>query len=158
MSLPKHIRVTTQDNDTLIFEKGFLQERELKAMMYALNFFGWGLWIYLWRPIVTAIGWLVGIDQAGKQWVGESTANDLSSFAQNEMPIGLAMCGALLLWASLYFWRQARAERAAKAQACLHKDASKTRVPAAELGAARQVQAVVCDYDAHGVMVGVSAH
>ncbi|MCG2586079.1 poly-beta-1,6-N-acetyl-D-glucosamine biosynthesis protein PgaD [Massilia sp. TS11] len=158
MNLPKHIRVTTQGDDSLIFEKGFLQERELKAMMYALNCFGWGIWIYLWRPIATGLGWLIGLDSAGKQWMGDDAAADLADFANSELPIGLALCGALLTWATVHYWRQARRDGAAKAEACIHKDAAKTRVTADKLGAARAEQALVCDYDQHGILVAVAAH
>lgn len=156
MPLPQHIRVRCAEEHPLIFERPESQPKAARNAMMLLTGFGWTIWLYLWRPVLTLLVWVFGVDVAHYQWVGLAGWRGLSDFALHTMPYGLALCAMLLLWASVNYVRFRGVDRRKERPlATLEADAAWTCVEPALLARGRQSKNLVCQHDGEGHLTGM---
>ena len=156
MPLPQHIRVRCAEDHPLIFERPESQPKAARNAMVLLTGFGWTIWLYLWRPVLTLLVWLFGFDVAHYQWISLSGWRGLFDFALHTMPYGLALCAALLLWASANYVRFRGVDRRKERPlATLEADAAWTGVEPVLLARGRQSKNLVCRHDGEGHLTGI---
>ncbi|AYH46079.1 poly-beta-1,6-N-acetyl-D-glucosamine biosynthesis protein PgaD [Azoarcus sp. DN11] len=158
LPLPPHIRVRCADGHPLIYERPEAQAKGARQAMTVVTWIGWGVWVYLWRPVLTLLLWVMGIRIAQHQWIDLSGWTGLIDFAYDTMPYGWALCAALLIWATVNYLRfHGKERRKARALPSVDSDARWTGMTPGKLAAARGMKDVVCIHDEHGVLVDVEA-
>lgn len=156
MPLPQHIRVRCSEGHPLIFERPDSQPKAARSAMMLLTGFGWTVWLYLWRPGLTLLVWIFGVDVAHHQWIGLAGWQGLADFALHTMPYGVALCALLLLWASVNYVRFRGVDRRKeRPQATIEADAAWTGVEPAVLAKGRLSKSLVCQHDNEGHLIGV---
>lgn len=101
----------SHDGDDLIIERPDLQSWPLVLGSRLITAAMWGLYVYLWLPLLTLVAWVLGLDIAYTQMVtlgGFQTALDLWLLFTSVIVI---MGGALLGWARVNFYRFRGADR-----------------------------------------------
>jgi biofilm PGA synthesis protein PgaD len=95
----------------LIIDTPSLQSLKQKYLSTFLTFVFWVVWIFLWTPLITLIGWLLGIDWMYFQMIElggyEAVANDFMYF----LLYVTIMAGMLAIWASYNFFRFRNVDR-----------------------------------------------
>ena len=156
MSLPSHIRVRCADDHPLIFERPESQPKSARRAMMLLTGIGWSVWIYLWRPLLTLVAWMLGANLMQNQWVELAGWTGLIDFSIDTMPYGIALCAGLLIWATVNLLRFRGSERRKpKPLATAEDDARWTRASADDLRDGRRLKRVVCRHDDEGHLLGL---
>lgn len=97
--------MTGSSPDDLIIERPDLQSWPVLLGSRTVTAIMWALYVYLWLPLLTLIGWALGVDQAYQQMVelgGYLVVISLWLFFGSVI---LIMGGVLLLWARINFYR-----------------------------------------------------
>lgn len=97
--------MSTPNGDDLIIERPDLQGWPLVLGSRLVTAAMWGLYVYLWLPLLTLLAWTIGIDAAYEQMVtlgGYQIAAELWVFFATVI---LIMGGLLLGWARVNFYR-----------------------------------------------------
>ena len=158
MPLPDHIRVRYADGHPLIFERPESQPKSARRAMMVLTGIGWTIWIYLWRPLLTLIGWLLGVNLMQYQWVELSGWKGLVDFSIHTVPYGIALCAGLLTWATANLIRfRGSDRREPRPLATAEADAQWTRTSADTLREGRNLKRLVCLHDKEGHLLGLQA-
>ncbi len=95
----------------LIIERpeGILTARRLTN--YALTFLWWGVWGHFMLPLVTLLLWMSGFRRFSEELLGRGGLNALVSRLPVYGAVVAALCGGLIAWALLNWWRFAERER-----------------------------------------------
>ena len=156
MSLPPHIRVRCADEHPLIFERPNAQSAAVRGAMMAVTWMGWAVWVSLWRPALTFLPWLFGVDIARREWVEFAGWTDLAHFILHTAPYGQALCAILLIWAfSSYLRFRGSDRRKSRPLSTAETDAKHTRMTAEALSKSRQLTTLVCYHDEEGHLTDV---
>ena len=156
MSLPPHIRVRCADEHPLIFERPNAQSAAVRGAMMAVTWMGWAVWVSLWRPALTFLPWLFGVDIARREWVEFAGWTDLVNFVLHTAPYGQALCAILLIWAfSSYLRFRGSDRRKSRPLSTAETDAKHTRMTAEALSKSRQLTTLVCYHDEEGHLTDV---
>ena len=156
MSLPPHIRVRCADEHPLIFERPNAQSAAVRGAMMAVTWMGWAVWVSLWRPALTFLPWLFGVDIARREWVEFAGWTDLVNFVLHTAPYGQALCAILLIWAfSSYLRFRGSDRRKSRPLSTAETDAKHTRMTAEALSNSRQLTTLVCYHDEEGHLTDV---
>ena len=156
MSLPPHIRVRCADEHPLIFERPNAQSPAVRGAMMAVTWIGWAVWVSLWRPALTFLPWLFGVDIARREWVEFAGWTDLAHFILHTAPYGQALCAILLIWAfSSYLRFRGSDRRKSRPLSTAETDAKHTRMTAEALSKSRQLTTLVCYHDEEGHLTDV---
>lgn len=95
----------------LIIATPSLQSLRQKYVSTVVTFAFWVIWIFLWTPLVTLVGWLLGIEQVYFQMIEldgyREVLADFVLFLEWVAAIG----GALAVWALYNFLRFRNVER-----------------------------------------------
>ena len=156
MSLPPHIRVRCADEHPLIFERPNAQSAAVRGAMMAVTWMGWAVWVSLWRPALTFLPWLFGVDIARREWVEFAGWTDLAHFILHTAPYGQALCAILLIWAfSSYLRFRGSDRRKSRPLSTAETEAKHTRMTAEALSKSRQLTTLVCYHDEEGHLTDV---
>jgi biofilm PGA synthesis protein PgaD len=95
----------------LVIDTPSLQSLRQKYFSTAVTFVFWVVWIFLWTPLVTLLGWFLGIDQVYIQMIEldgyKEVIDDLLLFLECVAGMG----GSLAVWALYNFGRFRNVER-----------------------------------------------
>jgi poly-beta-1,6-N-acetyl-D-glucosamine biosynthesis protein PgaD len=156
MTLPTHIRVRCADEHPLIFERPGSQPKVARRAMVVATGIGWTIWIYLWRPALSVLLWLLGVNVMQHQWIELAGWTGLVEFSTHTLPYGMALCATLLIWASVNLIRFGGNERRkARPLANAEADAQWTRMSSTSLAESRSLQTLVCCHDDEGHLIRV---
>lgn len=97
----------------LVIDTPSLQSLRQKYFSTLITFVFWVVWIFLWTPLVTLLGWFLSIDQVYIQMIAlngyEEVIDDFVLFVRCVAGMG----GALAIWALYNFGRFRNVERRA---------------------------------------------
>jgi biofilm PGA synthesis protein PgaD len=94
-----------------VIERSDLQSPRQKTVYGALTFVFWGLWFYLWLPLLALLAWALGVQQAYKYMVLFGGYHDVIALLGMYAVVILILCGALLAWATYNILRFRGVER-----------------------------------------------
>ena len=156
MSLPAHIRVCCANGHPLIFERPYSQHKSVRRAMMLVTGIGWAAWLSLWRPALTILPWLFGIDSMHHHWAELPGWDDFLHFELHTAPYGRALCVVLLIWALFNYLRfRGNDRRKERPLATPEDDARWTRTSAKVLSESRSSQSLVCFHDEEGHLIDV---
>lgn len=140
----------------LVIDTPSLQSLRQKYLSAALTLVFWVVWIYLWTPLVTLCGWLLGVDllYTRMQELGDfqDVMDDFRQFLRYVAVIGIA----LLLWAAYNYLRFRHVDRRTPlAPLSVDQQAAFFQVDAALLPRQQQCQCLSLRFDADGHIVEV---
>jgi len=96
--------------DSRLIRKPYAQPRLKRAAWGFVTAAFWGLYIYLWLPLVTLILWLLGVRTAFFELY--TRQHQVEPFLIVAIPAMAALCALLLIgWAEYNRWRFARQDR-----------------------------------------------
>ncbi len=82
-----------------IIERPDLQSWQQQTIYGALTLIFWGLWFYLWLPVLALFAWLLGIQQAYKYMIVLGGYHDVIRLLGAYSLVILLLGGSLVLWA-----------------------------------------------------------
>lgn len=96
--------------DSRLIRKPYAQPRLKRAAWGFVTAAFWGLYIYLWLPLVTLILWLLGIRTAYFELY--TRAHEVEPFLVLSLPVIAALCAVCLIsWAEYNRWRFSSRDR-----------------------------------------------
>lgn len=96
--------------DSRLIRKPYAQPRLKRAAWGFVTAAFWGLYIYLWLPLVTLILWLLGVRTAFFELY--TRQHQVEPFLIIAIPAMAALCALVLIgWAEYNRWRFARQDR-----------------------------------------------
>lgn len=124
--------------DSRLIRKPYAQPRIKRAAWGFVTVAFWGVYLYLWLPLVTLILWLLGIRTAFFELYTRD--HQIEPFVLLSIPLIAALCAFLLItWAEYNRWRFA-----AKDRRSAQRDVSREEV-ASRLGASTLVADQMAD-------------
>jgi biofilm PGA synthesis protein PgaD len=108
MTAPTRPRTGPGQNTTVIFDRPDLQARRHRWAYSALTLLAWGIWMYLWLPVVTLLAWYLGI----RTFIREMVIPDprtMGTLALAYLVVVLIMGAILVVW-SQYNLRRFRGQ------------------------------------------------
>lgn len=145
--------------DRLIIDKPELQTPRQRVLFGAATVAAWVMWIYLWLPIITLVGWYFGVLRFRDVMITNSGALHFAQVLGWYALIILAICGSLVCWA-LYNWARFHdARRRVIDPAAVSGDemVERTHVSGEELARAQLLRSMTVHHDTHGVIVGIDS-
>lgn len=97
--------MNNHNGDELIIERPDLQSWPLVLGSRLVTGAMWGLYVYLWLPLLTLLGWALGIDSAYEQMVKLGGYQIVLGLWLFFAAVILIMGGLLLGWARVNFYR-----------------------------------------------------
>lgn len=94
-----------RNGDDLIIERPDLQSWPLILGSRMVTALMWGLYVYLWLPLLTLLGWALGMDSAYEQMIALGGYQIVLGLWLFFAAVILIMGGLLLGWARLNFYR-----------------------------------------------------
>jgi poly-beta-1,6-N-acetyl-D-glucosamine biosynthesis protein PgaD len=149
-----NIQVTLANERSLIFTKVKQHSKSELIISLVANTIGWGIWLYFWKVLITAVAWSFGLQLAYEDWIILGGWEKFGSFLVKTAPYGLLLCGILWIWALQDIWRFRKETRRSDIHhPSLEKDCLWTTVDAHDLEKARAEKIVLCTHDANGELV-----
>ncbi|MFN0299604.1 MAG: poly-beta-1,6-N-acetyl-D-glucosamine biosynthesis protein PgaD [Burkholderiales bacterium] len=145
--------------DKLIIDKPELQTSRQRVLFGAATVTAWVMWVYLWLPIITLVGWYFGVRRFRDVMVTNSGAVHFAQVVGWYALIIVGICGALVCWA-LYNWARFHdAKRRVVDPASVSADemVERTHVSSEVLACAQMLRIMTVQHDAHGVIVGIDS-
>lgn len=93
-----------------IFDLPELQTRRQRLVYGALTLTAWIIWAYLWLPLITAVGWLLGFRAFVREIVLPDPSN-LFSVGVGYLIVIIALAAALVAWSRYHVHRFRGRER-----------------------------------------------
>jgi biofilm PGA synthesis protein PgaD len=94
-----------------IIDKPQWQTAKQRAVFGSVTVLFWALWIYLWLPVLAAIGWLLGLNIAYREMVVKHGYIELLEQLGLYGFVVAILGGSLLTWAYYNFFRFRGVER-----------------------------------------------
>lgn len=142
---------------SLIIDRPDLQSWQQRLMSRTLTLVFWGLWFYLWLPVVTLAGWWLGIERFRFHMIALEGYVGFIDIVEIYLLIILALSAALIGWAKYNHIRfrgvERRRERAAVSIEAIAKQAGTS---AHAVGDWRQARIAIVHHDDHGGIASVS--
>lgn len=99
-SRPRHTTFNTQQPlKPPLIERSDLQSPRQRTLYGALTLVFWGLWFYLWLPLLALLAWSLGLQQAFKYMLVLGGYHDVLRLLGIYSLIIVALGGALVVWA-----------------------------------------------------------
>ncbi len=95
--------------DNLIIDKPDLQTPRQRLMFGVVTIAAWMMWIYLWLPIITLLGWYFGVRRFHDVMITQSGAAHLAQSIGWYALVIVAICASLVGWA-LFNWARFRGQ------------------------------------------------
>lgn len=152
-NMPVHIRVTLLGGRPLIFAHARQDSKTEWAISLLIDAVGWGIWLYLWKIMITSIAWYFGIQLAYQEW-GSSSLNQLLAFIYTVALYGVGLCFAAWVWALQDIWRfRTEKRRADTSFPSIEEDCLWTSIKPPELQEARSQKILMCTYSPGGELI-----
>lgn len=140
----------------MIIEQAKSTPGRLKLLYGMLTVVFWGLWLYLWMPLITFLAWLLGLDAFITHMVNLEGYRGLKQLLAVYGMVIVFLGGSLVVWAIYNLVRfrgkDRRAERALVSTADM---ADYAGLYPAELKAAQSSQRLVLHHDDHARVTGI---
>jgi poly-beta-1,6-N-acetyl-D-glucosamine biosynthesis protein PgaD len=151
---PSHIQVSLLNDHPLIFTHARQDSKSEWAISLLIDAAGWGIWLYLWKVLITSVAWYFGLNLAYQEWGSHSGLKQFLSFVDHVAPYGLVLCFALWLWALQDIWRfRKEIRRSDVIYPSLEKDCQWTKISPQELEKVRTEKILLCTHDANGELM-----
>lgn len=142
----------------MIIEHAKSTPGRLKLLYGFLTVVFWGLWLYLWMPLITFVAWLLGLDAFITHMVNLEGYRGLKQLLAVYSMVIVILGGSLVIWA-LYNWmrfhgKERRTERTPVSTAEI---ADYAGLDPSELKAAQSSQRLVLHHDDHARVIGIEA-
>lgn len=138
----------------LIISTPSLQNLRQKYVSTVLTFLFWVIWIFLWTPLVTLVGWVLGLEQVYFQMVALDGYREVLKDFVLFLEWVAVMGGALAIWALYNFLRFRNVERrTALPPVTMTQQATFFRVDAEILAKHQQARCLSVSFDANGNIV-----
>lgn len=138
----------------LIIDTPLLQSLKQKYVSALLTFIFWVLWIYLWTPLITLVGWILGINLAFFQMVELGGYKDVAADFVIFLLCVAIMGGALAIWASYNFFRFRNVDRRTPLPAVTNSQLSAFfKVDRVMLSKQQEAQCLSVSFDEQGNIV-----
>ncbi len=145
--------------DKLIIDKPELQTPRQRVLFGAATVAAWMMWVYLWLPIITLVGWYFGVRHFHDVMITNSGASHFAQMIGWYALVILVICGSLVCWA-LYNWarfRDAKRRIIDPAKVRGREMVERTHVSREVLAGAQKLRSMTVQHDAHGVIVGIDS-
>jgi biofilm PGA synthesis protein PgaD len=108
MTSPTLPRTGPGRNTTVIFDRPDLQARRHRWAYSTLTLLAWGIWMYLWLPVVTLVAWYLGV----RTFIREMVIPDPRAMGALALAylVVVVMLGAVLVVWSQYNLRRFRGQ------------------------------------------------
>jgi|GEM_PF-2044813 len=149
-------QIRHQERAPLIIEKpeGLLSARKLTN--YALTFLWWSVWGHFMLPLLTLLLWMSGFRRFSEELLGRGGLDALVSRLPLYATVVAVLCGTLVGWALLNWWRFAQHDRRHAHQSVSPKLlAHSYGVAPEELGRWQSARRLVVSHDPNGRPTGV---
>jgi len=142
----------------LIIERPDLQSRHQRVVSTGMTVVFWGLWVYLWLPLVALLGWAFGIERFYDEMIRlEGLGRVLELLGWYALVITV-LAGSLVLWATYNYLRFRGVDRRkAPHPVGLDRVAAFARVEPAQLLLWQQVRVMTILHDEDGFIESVEA-
>jgi len=152
----KNIQVTLMNERSLIFSK--VKQHSTSELIISLiaNTIGWGIWLYFWKVLLTAVAWSFGLQLVYEDWITLGGWEKFGAFLVQTAPYGLLLCGILWIWALQDIWRFRKEIRRSHIHyPSLGQDCLWTAIDAQGLEKARAEKILLCAHDVNGKLLSV---
>jgi len=140
----------------LIIERPDLQSWQQRFMSRTLTLVFWGVWVYLWLPVITLAGWLAGLERFHFHMVVLEGYQGFLDLLVIYALIILGLGGVLIGWAKYNHLRFRGVERRrARPQVSVEAIARYVGRTGAEIEGWRAAQIAVVHHDAQGAIAAV---
>lgn len=157
--MPTHIQVSLLGDRPLIFAHVRQDSKTEWAIALLIDAAGWGIWLYLWKVMITSVAWYFGLQLAYQEWGNHSGLVQFLAFFDTVAIYGVALCIAAWFWALQDIWRFRTERRRVDTRfPSLDEDCLWTAIKPAELQAARSQRALICTYSPAGELVLVKPY
>lgn len=135
----------------LIIERPDLQSWQQRFVSRTLTLVFWGVWVYLWLPVITLVGWLAGLQRFHFHMIVLEGYQGFLGLLAIYAVIILAMAGTLIGWAKYNHLRFRGVERRrARPSVSVEALARHVANPVDEIHRWRGAQIAVVHHDTHG--------
>jgi poly-beta-1,6-N-acetyl-D-glucosamine biosynthesis protein PgaD len=153
-----NIQVSLSSGRSLIFTKVKHHSKSEFIISLVGNAIGWGIWLYFWKVLITAVAWSFGLQLAYQDWIALGGWEKFGSFLVETAPYGLLLCGILWVWALQDIWRFRKEIRRSDIHyPSLEQDCLWTMIDAHDLEKARAEKILLCTHDANGELISASS-
>lgn len=116
----------------------------------------WGIYIYLWIPLITLVAWWLGVNHAYDELSFARQADDLRNLLAFYGLIVVILGGSLLLWAGKEYLRFRHAtRRRTPTPATVMDIAAYVQIQESEVSAWQSFQQMIALHDESGRVIGV---
>jgi poly-beta-1,6-N-acetyl-D-glucosamine biosynthesis protein PgaD len=151
---PAHIQVSLLNDHPLIFSHVRQDSKAEWAISLLIDAAGWGIWLYLWKVLITSVAWYFGLNLAYQAWGNHSGLNQFLSFVDQVALYGLVLCLVLWAWALQDIWRfRTDVRRIGVRYPSLEEDCHWTKIGPQDLEKARTEKILLCIHDATGELI-----
>lgn len=140
----------------MIIEQPKSTPGRLKLLYGLLTVVFWGLWLYLWMPLITFIAWLLGLDAFITHMVNLEGYRGLKQLLAVYSMVIVILGGSLVIWA-LYNWMRfhGKERRTERAPVSIAEMSDYACMDPAKLKAAQSSQRLVLHHDDHARVTGI---
>jgi biofilm PGA synthesis protein PgaD len=140
---------------TLVIERPDLQGWRQKYGYAVLTFAFWGLYLYLWQPLLSLVLWSFGVGLAYEEMLNRGGFSGLLGLLGSYVAIIAAFSAMFLGWAWINYLRFRGTDRRRAAPAVNSRDLAEFfDVPLADLIQWRACKSLTIHHDPHGNVVG----
>ena len=152
--MPTHIQVSLLGNRPLIFTHVRQDSKTEWVISLIIDAAGWGIWLYLWKVLITSVAWYFGLHLAYQEWGNHSGLNQFLAFIDTLALYGVGLCIAAWVWALQDIWRFRTEKRRVDIRfPSIEEDCFWTTIKPPELQVARFEKILICTYSAEGELL-----
>jgi biofilm PGA synthesis protein PgaD len=142
----------------LIIERPDLQSRRQRVVSTGMTVVFWGLWMYLWLPLVALVGWAFGIERFYDEMIRLDGLGRVLELLGWYALVVAVLAGSLILWATYNYLRFRGVDRRkAPRPVGLDRVAAFARVEPAQLLLWQQLRVMTILHDDDGFIESVEA-
>ncbi len=104
---------------TFIIDQFIYQQAHKRVLWNTITVIGWAFWIYLWLPLLRAIGMLLMPHHEQSTSEAFRSIQELFATLTTHLSMTIIMIAVFLAWASLQWWGTIRRRRTARKQPIL---------------------------------------
>jgi biofilm PGA synthesis protein PgaD len=137
-----------------IIDKPHWQTAKQRAVFGSVTVLFWAFWIYLWLPVLAAIGWLLGFKIAYREMVTKLGYVELVQQLGLYGFIVACLGGSLLIWAYYNYFRFRGVERRKeRPRVTLEETSARYQIAPEELGRWTRAARLVIHHSADGRVI-----
>lgn len=152
--IPPHIQVKLSEGRPLIFSHVRQDSKTEWAISLLIDALGWGIWLYLWKVMITSVAWFFGLQLAFQEWGSPSGLEQFLEFVETVSFYGVGLCVALWIWALQDIWRFRTEKRRSDVRyPSLEGDCLWTSIGPVDLQEVRSQKIIKCTYSPEGELI-----